>query len=688
MFPEQGGGPSQPEQPNKPEITPEAVRRLDTRDLYTVPGGLRIIEFREALHGGEISKVRNSLEKSLAWIEGVTNGVDADNYGFKEFSKDTDDDREIVDLKNMFESVETSVDRPESGYLRMAIEDGLERAIETATNLKNMSEEKRFEYWNNFIASRRNFYIGQNEYFKENNREDLVLSWDEIQETITLEQNSEERAVLKNIESLKDLKGLRHHYDSRIKVFEPLFAFTQRTCEDESDWMDLNKRSPKPDKGHWSGFYRSNRLESEGEKESRWGRAVSQTEDAIEKIRWGEIKLVDSSGNEIPDGYNVYMNGFRSTGEFVAWAKALLPNTEIDGVQRIDVLFAAWRQSVVKGTISRLSWGVKEVGVGSGVYEFNTGNPPFSSDIRTKLIHNEKVRAKEWGWPVNNADGQMVDLDDWVLRDKQGRVLKDERGGDRKMTEKDFQEYIKYAETHRTKPYKAVSNSGHPLSIGRVGKILDDYESYTTLELKNFSYHDRNGAEHRLEDEYYSLHNLSYKYGISRSSSEFPWTNTEFRVGDEPAGEPPHNTWGAYHLRTIRGEDIRTASQKPGPHIRGIPSPNELTIHFFETSSMRNWEKSGKLKPGPLQGEIPKNPFAWYLAGVLYYRSLYPSQKKGDLDYRSGERVGKTNNIREGASDSNATSSFGVLSDAIKTGAISREEAAWIEKNCLGSKMG
>lgn len=672
-FPEQGG-PGQPEQQRNPELTPEAVRRLDTRDLYTVPGGLRIIEFREALHSGEILRIRTSLEKSLAWIEGVTNGIDAKNYEFEEFTKDTDDDREIVDLKNMFESVETSIDRPESGYLRMAIEDGLERAIETATNLKNMSEEERVKYWTDFVTHRRNYYIAQNAYYEENNRKDLVLSWDQIQETITLEQNNEEKEVLKNIESLKDLKGLRHHYDSRIKVFEPLFVFTQQTCEDEGDWMNLNKRSPKPDKGHWSGFYRSNRLESQGETESAWGKAVSETEETIKKIRWGEIKLKDEEGMEIEDGYNIYTNGFRTTGEFVSWVKALLPSTEINGVQRIDVLFAAWRQSLIKGTVSQLAWGVQETEKGSGIYKYTFGNPPFAHDIRTKLIHSEKVRAMEWGWPANNSRGEIVDLDEWVLRDKTGKVL-------RQMTESDFQEHLKYAKEHRTKPYRAISNSGHPASIGRIGRLVDDYESHVKLKLKGFVYTDRNGVRQSLPEGNYSLKDLVDKYNISRSSADFPWSTTEIKTGDEPAGEPPHNSWGAYHLKTIRGADVRTASDRRGPHIRGIAHSGELTVDFFESSTMRNWEKIGKLKPGELKNGIPENPFAWYLVGVLRNRFRPQTIAKwlaDDLGYATLDNQDKISNIRQGEAAAGTVSLSDVLVNAINTGSISQKESDWI----------
>ena len=128
-------------------ITPELLRQMDTRDLYTVPGGMRITEFREAIRIGNVPQLRESLEKALAWIEGVTNGVDAGNYDFDMYMEklksnrerrkqglrpERIDDREIVDLKNMFESVETSTDRPETSYVRMAVEDGLEKTIERA----------------------------------------------------------------------------------------------------------------------------------------------------------------------------------------------------------------------------------------------------------------------------------------------------------------------------------------------------------------------------------------------------------------------------------------------------------------------------------------------------------------------------------------------------------------------------
>ncbi|KKQ84633.1 MAG: hypothetical protein UT06_C0002G0001 [Candidatus Woesebacteria bacterium GW2011_GWA1_38_8] len=635
MFPEQNSfqnGQEQQGAQQEQQLTPELLRQMDTRELYTVPGGIRIVEFREALHSGDTKKIQSSLEKSLAWIEGVTNGIDAKNYGIYEFTEHTDDDREIVDLKNMFESVETSIDRPNAQYLTMAIEDALETTIEKAQVYRDNSAV----YVEIFKSSRKQYYQNLNDYYKKRNEEEHMLPPETIEAYVTAEANEEKSRMDTLSKSLKDIKGLRHHYDARTKVFEPLFVFSQRTCEDESDWMELSKRSPKPDK-------------------------------------------VKNDGSEISDGYDVYTNGFRTTVEFVSWAKAILPYTNIGGVERIDVLFAAWKQATIKGTLSRLSWGVKETQTGSGVYEYNFGNPPFSNDIRGKLIHSDKYRAKEWGWCANNSNGEIVDLDEWVLRDKVGRVLK-------RMTEQDYQSYVQYAQNHRTKPYKAISNSGHPLSIGRIGKVLDDYESYTTIRLEDFKYTDADESSKELPDGKYSLHDLVYRYGISRSSPDFPWSATEIKTGKEAAGEPPHNTWGAYHLNTIRGEDIRTASQRLGPHIREIADANRMTSGYFESSTMRNWEKVKKLLPGQLVNGVPKNPFAWKLLGDLRagVREKYtPDWMVGEIGYRTMDNQNKINNTKVGESASGAMSISDILSNAMRIGVISTAESNWIYKQLV-----
>ena len=223
-------------------ITPELLRQMDTRDLYTVPGGMRITEFREAIRIGNVPQLRESLEKALAWIEGVTNGVDAGNYDFDMYMEklksnrerrkqglrpERIDDREIVDLKNMFESVETSTDRPETSYVRMAVEDGLEKTIERA----QFYRKNKDVYIQTFIEERVGFYERLNEANERANRK--TLDDDRVHDFINEETQAEKERMDSLSNSIGDLKGLRHHYDARTKVFEPLFIFTQRTCEDE-----------------------------------------------------------------------------------------------------------------------------------------------------------------------------------------------------------------------------------------------------------------------------------------------------------------------------------------------------------------------------------------------------------------------------------------------------------------------
>ncbi|KKR11265.1 MAG: hypothetical protein UT39_C0009G0025 [Candidatus Woesebacteria bacterium GW2011_GWA1_39_21] len=708
-------------------ITPELLRQMDTRDLYTVPGGMRITEFREAIRIGNVPQLRESLEKALAWIEGVTNGVDAGNYDFDMYMEklksnrerrkqglrpERIDDREIVDLKNMFESVETSTDRPETSYVRMAVEDGLEKTIERA----QFYRKNKDVYIQTFIEERVGFYERLNEANERANRK--TLDDDRVHDFINEETQAEKERMDSLSNSIGDLKGLRHHYDARTKVFEPLFIFTQRTCEDEDSWMQMNSRSPKPDKGHWIGFYQSNRLESAGEKESPWGRAVDRTKNAIEDIRWGKIKLRDDEGNEIKDkygkhtGHNIYLNGFRTTGDFVSWVKALLPYTEITTTlpakegstpqtvtsQRIDVLFAAWRAASSDGTISKLAWGVepaktvkvkdnngdeKEEPVrdskGNIVYKYSFGNPPFASDIRTKLIHNDKVRANEWGWPANDERGRIVDLDEKVFRDENGNII-----SSYEYTEQEFSDYRSYAQSHRVKDYKAISHSGHPLSIGRIGRLVDSYESKTNVTLKGFTYEDNDGQIKPLqktENDEYSLHDLSYKYGLSRSNPDFPWSDTEIRTGSEAAGEPTSGSWGRYHLDTVRGEKIRSTM------IREIPDVNKLTADFFEDSTVRFWDKLGKLKPGELRDGVPQNPFAWHLLGILRTRSrqkFTPKWMNGEIGYRSEDYQNKVTNTKEGESGQNSVSVADFLTNAMRTNCVSQSESDWIFHQIVG----
>lgn len=746
------GAPSGPGTPGIPEIlqspedrtTPEALLGR-TQELYTVEGDRKITRYKEALMSGNIGRIQNETERAIAYMEGLYWGIEAKRYGFEDHKED---DRAVNDLKNTFESAEDSKDRPSFGQLYLAVRNGIINTVEEAEVYKEGNKhdsvewrksygksfkEQRLMHWE--ATSQRNREAGKpvltDKEIANKAQEDLdkyektvewrksygskfaeqrLMHWravshrdkeegrpglsdEEIEDKVKNDLDKYEGTVKKWRDSINDLKGFKNHFDARVNIFDRVFVEVQETCEDENAWMDSARRMTKPDKGHWKALYQSNRVKGEkvkGKERSRWGEALNNTENAIEAVRWGEIKLKDDKGSVVADGYDIYSNGFRTTGEFVAWAKAILPFTKLteDGEERMDILFFAWKKSLLTGNISRLAWIARETKDekeknivdehGNNIYMYDFGNPPFASDLMTKVIHNEKVRAKEFGWCANNARGEIVDLDEWALRKPDGNVI-------RKMTENDFEDYVRYAEKHRTKKYKAVSHSGHPLSIGRIGKLVDDYESHTTLEkwenpTTKAIYEDKNlkNIGKRL-----SLRYIAQGLGVSRADTDFPWANTEIRKPGDPAGEVASGSFGGWHLSKIRAHLMRFN------HIRKIPLPNELTLEFFNTPHMRMWERLKILNPGSLKNGVPQNEFAWWLAGVFQARRIEDRKKPtkyttGDRGYRSKDMQNKT--VMSGLDEElspGVMSEYAILQNALTSGAISQAESGWMIENIV-----
>ena len=664
------GGP--PEGLTSPEAseTPEALRR--SSELYTVEGADFIIDFKEALEIGDMTRIREMVEEAAGFMEGLYYGVEARNYDLK-------DEGVAGDLMDTFTNIEGLTDRPSYGQVLLAVRDGLTHADREAGKYTRGAEawqsRKRREfthYWS--LVSQGREEKGSTGFTEE---QILKLANQGLQR--------EEIKVKRWVESRNEMKGIKDHVDARILIFDQ--AFTQRVKGFQNDVRELEavRGGIQPDKGNWTALYQGNKLKSE--KISEWGAGLSSVENKIEAVALGEVKIPGLEDDPANDWYvrDLYVNGFRTTGEFVAWLKVLLDASKVRGVERMDVVLDAWKLALWKGRVTKLAWRVSKDG------EYEIGNPPFVSDLLSKSIHNDKIRAKELGWKATDPDGNIMDLDaEEVIKIKPdgSRVVVASARRDRDRNKREgingYNDYEKLLERYlqnirRTKPYRAISHGGHPMSVGRVNMLVDEYESRTIISK----------WEHPGTMMTYggiSLHDIAVGFNdkdgnmvpaVSRANHDFAWVDTEIRKPDQPVGEAPSGSVGGWYLDLGRAFDIRNE------HLRKIPQPRELTIEFFESAIVRAWEKLRKLRPGSLNVDgRPNNPFAWYLASILRARTRYkdnPSKvTQGERGYRSRDLQNKTVLDKVGVTSPGITSDYDILDNALRTGAISKEEAAWM----------
>ncbi len=637
------GGPQGPggEVPGSPERDiPEAFR--GRTELYPIEGSDYIIAIKEAIEIGEIGMITEAVDDSIGFMEGLYFGKEASNY-------DLGDTRVVVDLMNMFTTIEESTDRPSFTNVFQTIRDQLSLSVREAGRY-----ERNPARWRAGVVRERTRHW----QMVNQGREERGVGYDgrQLQERITLDVQNEERRIQSLVDHKKDLIGLKDHVDARVLIFDQAFIQRQKTCGSAGEAAKLGENGIKPDKGHWIAYYQGNRESQEAI--SRWGEAVSETEKVIYNIAIGKYQVPG-----IVNGRDLFIEGFKTAGEFKAFLQTLLKHGKVDGVARMDVVWAAWRMSLWKEVISKVAWKVDSK---AATYKF--ASPPFASSLIVNAIHSEKVRANEWGWfGVLNKRG-VLDLDQWKVVDMNGQVL--ERGGD--LTEREFQMYINQG---RAKLVRGVSASGHPFSIGRVGPFTDAYMHRTII--KNWE----NPRTRRPHKEI-SLFSIWYEEGISMASSDFPWADTEIRGEGEPIGEAPGASVEGWFTDRGRSHTIRTELVLP------IPDVQALTIKFLESSSMRALEKAKKIRPGPLVNGIPENPMAWIIGAILIARSISWSSNKDtelvkrDLHYSSRDLQNKTAVVLgEGQARAGAITAEDFLNDAYWSQVISKEEYDWLLKN-------
>lgn len=659
LPPESGKAVSEAEK----EMTPEAIQKQN--NFYTVEGSRRIIEFVKAVEVGEIGPIQIAVERAAAYMEGLYNGVEASRYNLN--SK-----RLAVKLMNQFTTVEDSTNRRNINYLLMAIREGLTNAVE-----ETYEYEEDPVMWLEQQEARALALRKAESMNRVNNLGLEAYSSDLIDKLVMEDLTGEATRIRRLISNRETLLSLDEHLEHRVLLFDQAFIQRQRACNDEEAQVNLSKSPLQPEKGHWMAYYQGN-AETENEV-SPWGTAVSKTERAILQIARGEIQI---EGMTPEDSRKIYLNGFRTAGEFTSWVKALLPYTKIGDTERMDVLWNAWKMCLWKEEITRVAWGVDD----KGKYVF--GNPPLTTDLMVKMIHNDKNRAMEYGWNAVYKEDEnyrwIVDLDaSEEVEDEAGnkhivygKLLKERKetrevNGKKKtiytgdyveekvMTKFQFDRWVdSQTEEKRTKEFKAISHSGHPLSIGKVGRLVD-------------------ALQHRINVKDKNLYEIWMKDGMEFSDLAFPWATMDIPTGDEEPGEYASGSVGGWQLAWVRGSKVREM-------LRTIPTSRESNMATFE-KVLRNWEKIKKIAPGKLLDGEPTNPVAWYFAGGLFYGVMYAGgiYEGTPRGYKPQSLQNRFVSMKAGAASEGEIATYDVISNLYNIGAISEEEFHWFEGNII-----
>lgn len=661
--------------PERPTMPDELLSRTQETGLYTVEGKDFIIEFKNALQSADIERVRLATEESIAYMEGL-------NYGALVSHYDLEDELVVSEIRDMFTSVEGSIDRPGFQYVFSAVRAGLTEAVREAnrfndqvTRYGNSPEEKErglTEWRVAFGGERRRHWQLVSDNYRRQGLEPLNEETIEMQ--VAVDTSSQETRLKNWFQSKNELNGLKHHLDARVLYFDRAFRERQSTCENEEDQVSLSGKGIKPDIGAWTGFYWGNRKGERWRTDgvSDWGDAVSRVEAAIEDIGLGKIPIEGLKDNPAAGWYarDIYVNGFSNTAEFTKWFRTIAKHSVIDGKERMDVVWAAWRMSVWKEKITKLAWKVdlsvdEKTGQVSGKYVF--GNPPFASDLMQKALHSEKMRANELGWKGLVIEGGVKKIIDW---DTGKKIVLDANGketGTELITEDDFKK-----QPDRYRHFKALSHSGHPLSIGRIGRLVEDFMTYQTFE-------GNDGKKTSLQEAWRGKNGN----GVSMGSNKFPFISLEHKEPGEPSDEQAAGGVGLWFLNRLRASTVRK-------DLRSVPKPHDLSVEFFQGSNIRMWEKIKKIVPGELDKDgVPQNPFVWYLAGVLRARSPREVNKKGeyvqgDRGLRSADNNDKTiANIKAERASEQLFADYDIINNALLCGVISKAERDWYSGNIL-----
>lgn len=592
----------------------EMLMGRDYRGGMTIIGSDLIKEIQSNVDSGNYERLERSIMKALPLTEGLEFGIYAESYGVPETSVDTTgmsesevkasqvrENNVYSKLRNQFMTVEDSIDRGNIGYLRDAMLDSLSRPIR---ELEEWDKDGGATWGDELREKITNDLNQQNFAYMINGDNDKVLSEDEmkrrIDNAVTLQRRIQEKKVEKIREKREDLLALDLHVKSRF-AFDLAFRHRQYVAHDRDLQSNMKQSvglgTAEPDGTHFQGFYQV---------DTNWGEAVDKVE--RELVRLGK------------DGF--FSKGNLSTKDFKIWMDRLLNESQVEGnyKKRMDVVWAAWKMFSFKEMPGKFALDtgdlVNKKNKDSGHKINFAANPPYVGDLSTWLSNPEEHRASEFGWNIETLNENKKP--NW-----NGQV-----------------------KGERTKAYKAVSHSGHPLGIGyltttdvptdidpnpiakfgknKVGNFMEfvtmkdgvepQFEGRNLWEVwQGYEVEGKNGQKSIVE-------------GMSQADPEFPWADTDFSSQrGEASNEIPTGPVGYWFLQ--RGRAYSILKENLGvPELRGMTS-------IAYVSKLRNWDKLGMIKPGM----FTENPaFVKIYSDLMFYKGMSPTNME---NYRTGKNV-------------------------------------------------
>ena len=610
---------------------------------------LRAVEIGE--YGG-VGEIISAVERTRAYLEGLP----SDKAVFLDFDPSKLDDsftrQKVAFLRDLFLTTEGSSRRPDAPYVSVeeqALIDRLMIRLSDAFIWRNDEET--------FVTELKDLIRRQG------------LSGEQINDAVEEEERFLARAYL----AAEKILALSNYVEARESIDG---AFRQRmaTCENPEQASKLGGeiRAISPDGPTWETLFKTERLTDYGKKvDELWLEILKFGLSSTTCQRLGLDPVPDNIRAKVCKGHErgVFADGFKDTESFAYFLKYLLEKSE----GRLDVVWGAWRLFLL--------W---EVPSDMGVYIDDKGKyvisaPPISNSLLIITANLDEVRRREFGVDsagnrtqvekfVNKSGlpitiGKIPDLCHGFLRETKISFGKDHLAG-----QSPFKEKLKQVlERVRDKSANA-----------------EDYEEVDDLSERVGDF-----LEGKSESVSVSLWDLRLYGGWSFSDPSFPWVMTDQTISQESeSGEVPSGAFGAWLLK--RSRSFGLLSNKEGSGVLDIPRLDSLADQGFYLGSLRNWSKVlGSVK----EKDLPeKNPRAWLLlVWLIYYKPGLPTdlspiekEKYWAAGFRSPRNVTW---IKAEAYVERGVSLGQILSQAIATGWIRREDANWIQSK-LGVNVG
>lgn len=638
------GAPEPGQQGNREQMySPEQAYMASQTAGYITEGSREISRFLEAMASGDVERIRKTVEEGEAYAEGLYLGANAERY-------DLSDDNVFLDVKDRFTSAGNSADRRDHTMLVRHMRDKLTNLAKDIGDYRLEREEWETEKRKEFTERRRSEAVARK----------LSISTTELNQIVENDLRFE-RARMEQLSAQEGtLVGLSLHVAAR-QEFDEVFRLRQQTAFSAENHISIiqnpRDREGNPitiETGDWKAVYQANSNkdpETGKQRISKFGDRVSVVEKEI--IRKGQ------------ENRRLYVSDIMDDKEFKKWMEELLPLTAIDGKQRMDVLWTAWKMCLLKEEISRIAWYVDE----DGQYAFSN-NPVLTSDMGKVLQHSSKAQADEFGMDALLNEREAVDMDtEEVLDRRTMRVV-------RKMTSQDKENYFR-RQTERQKASPEthkLSHSGHPLTLlrgwGQLGKA---YQHRTNIE-------GWTGPDSNQRPEKKTLYQIWYEDDLSFADPRFPWQNPDRSVGDAGDDRVPPGSVSGWGLELKRGLSVRNN------FVLKLPQPQDLGRQWFE--SIRDITKIKRVKPDQnfrggkvREGSFPENPMASLAAAYLYYLSVnrqpYKDDIRGFMYQGFAGKLGTRypNEPLAGVTDGD------FIANMYKFGLVSQGEAEWLMIN-------